>query len=90
MDPDTIADLADWRNSERFDAEDRLVLEFAEALTMHNRVDDALYAELERHFERPALVRLAMTVALAGMVNRIHATFRTEVDAATQARLGRS
>ena len=89
MDQDTLAAMADWRNSDLFDAEDRLVLEFAEALTMNNRVDDALYAELERHFERPALVRLAMTVALAGMVNRIHATFHTEVDAATQARLNR-
>lgn len=78
--------MADWRSSERFDAGDRLVLEFAETLTLHNRVDDELYARLEAYFERKQLVRLAMTIALAGMVNRIHATFDTEVDAATLAR----
>jgi alkylhydroperoxidase family enzyme len=78
--------MADWRGSERFDEGDRLVLEFTETLTLHNRVDDDLYARLEEHFERRQLVRLAMTIALAGMVNRIHATFDTEVDAATLAR----
>lgn len=78
--------MADWRDQERFDAADRLVLEFTETLTLHNRVDDDLYARLEGHFERRQLVRLAMTIALAGMVNRIHATFDTEVDAATLAR----
>ena len=75
-----------WRDSERFDEADRLVLEFTETLTLHNRVDDDLYARLEQHFERRQLVRLAMTIALAGMVNRIHATFDTEVDEATLAR----
>lgn len=75
--------LADWRDSECFDEGDRLVLEFTEALTVHNRVDDDLYARLEEHFERSKLVRLAMTVSLAGMVNRVHATFDTEVDSTT-------
>ncbi|MDZ7826345.1 MAG: hypothetical protein U5R48_10380 [Gammaproteobacteria bacterium] len=75
-----------WRDSERFDEADRLVLEFTETLTLHNRVDDDLYARLEQYFERRQLVRLAMTIALAGMVNRIHATFDTEVDEATLAR----
>ena len=89
MSQDTITAIADWPSSDLFDTGDRLVLEFAEALTRHNRVDDALYASLENHFDRPQLVRLAMTIALAGMVNRIHATFHTDVDAATTARLNR-
>lgn len=81
--------MADWRNSALFDPADRLVLEMAESLTAHNRVDDALYAALEQQFTRPQVVRLTMTVALAGMVNRVHATFQTQVDAATQVRLAR-
>lgn len=89
MDKATRAAMADWRNSPLFDGADRLVLELAESLTADNRVDDALYAALEQQFSRPQVVRLTLTVALAGMVNRVHAMFQTEVDAATQARLAR-
>jgi alkylhydroperoxidase family enzyme len=72
--------MADWRNSPLFDAQDRLVLELAESLTRDNRVDDALYAALEQQFPTHLLVRLTMTIALTGMVNRVHAMFRTDVD----------
>ena len=44
------------------------------------RVDDALYGRAEAHFSREELVRLTMTIALAGMVNRVHAAFRTLLD----------
>lgn len=80
MDAETLAALGDWRDSALFDATDRLVLELSEALTLENRVDDSLHTRLEAHFSREALVRLAMTIALAGMVNRIHATFRTPLE----------
>jgi alkylhydroperoxidase family enzyme len=59
---------------------DRLVLELAESLTLDNRVDDARYARLEQTFERRVLVRLTMTIAMAGMVNRVHVTFKTALD----------
>jgi alkylhydroperoxidase family enzyme len=72
--------MHDWRSSLLFDEQDRLVLELAESLSVDHQVDDSLYGRLEEQFDRPVLVRLAMTVALAGMVNRIHATFQTEVD----------
>jgi alkylhydroperoxidase family enzyme len=86
---ETQAAMADWRNSALFDERDRLVLELAESLTGSNRVDDRLYAALEARFSQAERVRLAMTIGLAGMVNRVHAMFDTEVDAATLARLGR-
>lgn len=83
----TIAALGQWRDNDAFDAHDRLVLEFAEALSQESRIDDALFARLQAEFAQPALVRLAMTIALAGMVNRIHAAFHTDVDASTLTRL---
>ena len=89
MDGETIAGMSAWRDSTAFDASDRLVLEFTEALTLHNTVDDDLYARLAEAFEVPALARLAMTIGLAGMVNRIHAAFHTDVDEVTQQRLAR-
>lgn len=89
MSTETQAAMADWRSSALFDDRDRLVLELAESLTQSNRVDDRLYAELEGHFSRAELVRLTMTIGLAGMVNRVHGMFDTEVDVATLAQLAR-
>lgn len=71
-----------------FDAADRLVLRYAEVLTRENRVDDALYAELAARFSREQQLELCATVGFAALVNRFHATFRTDVDAATAASAG--
>lgn len=70
-DPDTCAS---------FNKTDKLVLRYAGVLTRENKIDDALYAELEQAFSRDELVELAITVGLAAMVNRVHATFSTDVD----------
>ena len=80
--------MADWETAPLFDAADRLVLRYAEVLTRENRVDDALYAELEARFPREELLELCMTVALAAFVNRVHATFRTDVDDDTRTQVG--
>ncbi|MEQ8233997.1 MAG: hypothetical protein RLW61_03830 [Gammaproteobacteria bacterium] len=71
-----------------FDARDRLVLRYAEALTRDNRIDDALYAELAASFPREEQLELCATVGLSAMVNRFHATFRTDIDDATAASAG--
>ena len=80
--------MADWETTPLFDATDRLVLRYAEVLTRENRVDDALYAELEARFPREELLELCMTVALAAFVNRVHATFQTDVDGDTRTQVG--
>lgn len=80
--------MADWETTPLFDATDRLVLRYAEVLTRENRVDDGLYAELEARFPREELLELCMTVALAAFVNRVHATFRTDVDDDTRTQVG--
>ncbi len=83
LSPEEMAAMAD-PSSPVFDETDRTVLRYAEVLTRENRVDDALYADLERHFSRDELFELCVTVALAAFVNRVHATFRTDVDSRTQ------
>jgi alkylhydroperoxidase family enzyme len=80
-----MAAMADPEMCPTFDATDRLVLRFAEVSTREIRVDDVLYAELEARFPRQELIELAMTVALAAMVNRVHAVFRTDLDDPTRA-----
>lgn len=85
---DEMAAMADWQTTSLFDATDRLVLRYAEVLTRENRVDNALYAELEARFPRDELMELCMTVALSALVNRVHATFQTDVDDSTRAQVG--
>lgn len=71
-----------------FDVTDRLVLRYAEVLTRENRVDDGLYAELSARFPQDELFELCMSVAFSAMVNRVHATFRTDLDERTAELVG--
>ena len=85
---DEIGAMAEADESPLFDAADRLVIRYSELLTLENRVSDSLYAELEARFSREELVELCFTVGLAALVNRVHATFRTELDESTHAEVG--
>lgn len=82
---DELAALGAPESCDSFDAVDRLVLRYAEALTRENRVDDALYSELAETFSQTELIELCLATAMAGMINRVHATFQTDVDESTQA-----
>ena len=70
-----------------FDATDKLVLRYSEVLTRDNVVSDALYAELAARFPQDELVEMCVTVGLSALVNRVHATFRTDLDEATLAQV---
>jgi len=67
-----------------FDETDKLVLRYSQSLTRDNLVDDQLYGELAARFSQDELVELCVTVGLSAMVNRVHATFRTDVDDSTE------
>ena len=71
-----------------FDETDRLVLRYSEVLTRENRMDDALFAALKAKFSDAEIMELALTVGLSAMVNRVHATGGTDVDANTRAAIG--
>ncbi|MEM7279954.1 MAG: hypothetical protein AAF385_17760 [Pseudomonadota bacterium] len=78
-----MAALGEWESSDNFDAKDKLTLRLTDALCQSNNVEDELYAALEAEFAQPEIMKLAFTIGLAGMVNRVHATFRTTVDRPT-------
>ena len=78
-----LADLGEWESSSLFDETDKLVLRFADVLSRENSVDDALYGALVACFTQSELLKLSFTVSMAGMVNRVHATFLTDVDDST-------
>jgi alkylhydroperoxidase family enzyme len=83
-----IAEMEHAEASELFDETDRLVLRYAEVLTRELKVSDALYAALAQRFPKDELIELCFSVALAALVNRVHATFRTDVDESTLEAVG--
>jgi alkylhydroperoxidase family enzyme len=85
---DEMAGMADAATVATFDAVDRLVLRYAETSTRSLKISDPLYAELEAAFPREQLLELCFTVGLAALVNRVHATFQTDLDPQTEAQVG--
>lgn len=70
------------------DETDRLVLRYSEILTRDNKVDDAMFKALREKFSEAQIMELALTVGLSALVNRMHATGGTDVDARTQEYIG--
>ena len=82
-----IAGMADPATVASFDDVDRLVLRYAETSIRDIKIPDDLYEELAARFPKQELIELSMTVALAALVNRVHATFQTDLDESTKERV---
>jgi AhpD family alkylhydroperoxidase len=68
-----LRELATWRHSARFDLNDRLVLEYAEAMTRTPvEVPDELFARLRESFDERQIVELTMTIALENLYSRFN------------------
>ena len=79
-----MAGMAEPETVATFDDTDRLVLRYAETSIRDIKIPDELYAKLAARFPKQELIELAMTVALAALVNRVHATFQTDLDESTR------
>ena len=64
--------LAQWQGSVLFDSEERLALEYAEAMTL-NRVDDELRTRLRAHWNDDALVELTGLIAFQNLSSKFNA-----------------
>lgn len=67
-----ITQLPGWRTSDAFAADERLALEYAEAMTL-NRVDDELRDRLKRHWSDDAIVELTGLIAFQNMSSKFNA-----------------
>ena len=76
--------------SDVYSDEERAIVRYAQASTRSQSIDDALYADLSRFLSTQQLMELCFTVGLANLINRFHATFRTDLDAATTDSMGDS
>lgn len=71
---DKVMELEGWRDSPLFDARERAVLEYAEAMTDSTRqVTDALVAELRRYFDDEGIVELTGLVAFQNLSSKFNA-----------------
>ncbi len=76
---DDLRELAGWRQSERFSEADRLVLEYAEAMTRTPvEVPDELFACLRARFDERQIVELTMMVGLENLYSRTNWAFGIE------------
>jgi alkylhydroperoxidase family enzyme len=76
VDPRKLEEIPEWRSSAVYTDAERLVLEYAEAMTeTPPTVTDAQVARLREHLDDAAVVELTSLVALENMRSRSNAAF---------------
>ncbi len=66
------------------------IVRYARQSTLDIKIDDALYAELKTFFTLRQMIDICLVVGQSNVVNRFHATFKTDVDEATLATIAES
>lgn len=66
-----------------YSADEAAIIRYAQKSTRMEPIDNVTYGDLERHFSTQQIMDICMTVGLSNLVNRFHATFQTDLDAAT-------
>lgn len=74
-----LVELAGWRASQAFSDLERVALEYAERITYTDqKVDDALFARVKRHFSEPQIVELTAAIALENFRSKFNPTLGVE------------
>ena len=80
--------LLDWRDHPELDEIDRLVVEYAIAVTEHpNRLPETIFARLRRHFTEAQIVELTLRITLCGFFNRFNDALQIEEEHEATARV---
>lgn len=73
LSPAGVERILDYADHEEMDAADRLVVEYAIAVTeTPRRIRNAMFDRLRRHFDEAQIVELTLRIALAGFFNRFN------------------
>jgi len=71
----------DYRSSGLFDAREKAVLAWSEAMTLNTaKHDDAVWQELRVLFNDAEIVEISLACAMFNMINRLNDSFRTELE----------
>lgn len=69
--------LADYRNSDLFDAKEKLVLDYSESMTYDDRdVSDEMFSALQLHFDDDAIVQLTEIIAWENASSKFNRALR--------------
>jgi uncharacterized peroxidase-related enzyme len=74
-----VAETAQCETSDAYDELQRDVMRYAEEVTRHINVSDALFARIRAAFSDREIVELAMTVGIANFTNRVTETLRMDL-----------
>lgn len=73
--------ILDYESIDEFDGVDRMVIEYAIAVTNDfHKVRDTMFDRLREHFDDAQIVELTWRIALCGAFNRFNDVLQTEVD----------
>ena len=76
-----IENILDYENVAEFDAKDRLVIEYAVAVSNDaNRVRDGMFDRLRTHFDEQQIVELTWRIALCGAFNRFNDVLQLDIE----------
>jgi uncharacterized peroxidase-related enzyme len=84
--PEGVARLPEWRDHPELDDRDKLVVEYAIAAWQQpQRLPDALFARLRRHFTEAQIVELTLRITLCGFFNKFNDALQIEPEAEVNA-----
>jgi alkylhydroperoxidase family enzyme len=68
-----LAEVTSWRDSLLFSEAERAALEYAERMTITGeRVDDALFARLRKHYSEAQIVELTAAIAFENFRSKVN------------------
>ena len=71
----------DYRASPLFDAREKAVLAWSEAMTLNTaKRDDTVWNELRALFNEAEIVEISLACGMFNMINRLNDSFRTELE----------
>ncbi len=71
--------MLEWRTSKLFSPMERAALEYAERMTTTGqKIDDAFFAELKKHFTEPQLVELTAAIAMENFRSKFNPALAVE------------
>jgi uncharacterized peroxidase-related enzyme len=86
--PAGVARILEWRDHPELGEVDKLVVEYAIAVSERpNRIADALFERLSRHFSEAQIVELTLRIALCGFFNKFNDALRIEEEPEAAERL---